>query len=273
MNNVNASAFKELQASPSKEGRFEYEIFPRFQPIVDYKKNSVECVEALARWNHPRDGVCVPEPLIAQIDNPAFALEVDRCIYSSTVRTVSMANIGVNWPWLTALNLSSERLEDPELIGEFERSCIPPASFVIEILETTSVEHASDRALGNLEDLKSLGVQIALDDFGTGFSSVHALTTLCPDIVKIPRQFVRHIHTSLKAMDIFKSLVDISKASGARVIAEGVETKEQADIATDLGCDLLQGFYFSPPLDPSKVQDFIVRTTRMSGFSCQLRLI
>jgi len=163
------------------------------------------------------------------------------------------------WPGLKVnVNVSPAQLRDPmfveNVIGIVELADINPQRIEIELTEGIVVSHP-ELARQKLEQLKEAGFTIALDDFGTGFSSIGYLRQLPFDKLKIDRCFVSDVGTSDKANALLQSLVTLGDALDLTVVAEGVETEEQAKLIHLLGCELLQGFFFAKPMPIAQLRE------------------
>jgi EAL domain-containing protein (putative c-di-GMP-specific phosphodiesterase class I) len=150
------------------------------------------------------------------------------------------------------VNLSAIELEQPDLIDTIKdvlaRTGIAPGRLVLEVTETLLVKDAV-RGVETLQQLRDLGVQLALDDFGTGYSSLSYLRNLPLDSLKIAQEFVEGLVFSEHDAAFVRLIVGLAKTIGLKVVAEGIETREQLDMLREIGCDLGQGYYFSKPMD------------------------
>jgi EAL domain-containing protein (putative c-di-GMP-specific phosphodiesterase class I) len=150
------------------------------------------------------------------------------------------------------VNLSAIELEHPDLIESIKdviaRTGIAPQRLVLEVTETLLVKDA-ERGAETVQQLRDLGVQLALDDFGTGYSSLSYLRNLPLDSLKIAREFVEGLVVSDHDAAFVRLIVGLAKTIGLKVVAEGIETREQLDMLREIGCDRGQGYYFARPLD------------------------
>jgi diguanylate cyclase (GGDEF)-like protein/PAS domain S-box-containing protein len=220
-----------------------------YQPVVDLARNEVVGCEALIRWNHPIRGLISPEVFIPIAEGSAAIVEIDRwvlheaCATAAVFRTIA--------PDLTmSVNLSARDLREDDLGAHVASALaqygIPAHALVMEVTETAALD---DAALPALERLRELGVQIAMDDFGIGYSSLAHLKRLPVTMLKIDRTFVRDVTVDDSDRAIVVSIVNIAKAFGLRVVAEGIETDEQATFVRDMGC-AGQGFRLGRPQSP-----------------------
>jgi predicted signal transduction protein with EAL and GGDEF domain len=222
-------------------------IVPYFQPIQDLKTGQVTCYEVLARWPHPERGLVPPVQFI-QIAADA------GLIGALTMNLLRRAcHEAKNWPGAPrlALNIAPVQLLDPALPQKLLKllsACgFPPARLEIEVTEEALVSDITT-AKAILSSLKNQGMRVALDDFGTGYSSLKHLSQLPFDTLKIDQSFVRSMNDNDNALVIVKAIVQLAKNLGLGLIAEGIETKEQAMVLGALGCERGQGYYLGRPL-------------------------
>jgi EAL domain-containing protein (putative c-di-GMP-specific phosphodiesterase class I) len=157
-------------------------------------------------------------------------------------------------------NLSIHHLRHPGLLGHvrsvLDASALDPSSLCLELTESVLLEDV-DRHMRTLLELRALGVRLAIDDFGTGFSSLTYLKRFPVDVVKIDRSFVAGLGTDTSDTAIVRSVVDLAHALSLQVVAEGVERPEQLEALRSLGCDLAQGYLFSPPLPAAELLSWL----------------
>jgi diguanylate cyclase (GGDEF)-like protein/PAS domain S-box-containing protein len=222
-----------------------------YQPIVDLRTGAVVGLEALARWTHPERGAVPPTSFVAVAELTGLAPQLDRWVVQralhdmAALRTAGVvpdeAYVAVN---LSACNLTDSFVFD-DLLTWAGESGMPPAQVVIEITETAIMQD-TDVAVRLLRRLREQGFRVAMDDFGTGYSSLAYLRDLPISALKIDRSFVADITEQQGALAIVASIVDLARAVGVAVVAEGVETAEQAALLGRLGCLTAQGWLWSP---------------------------
>ena len=229
-------------------GEFELE----FQPLVDLQRSEIVGCEALLRWHHPTRGIISPEIFVPIAEASSSIVEIDRwvlreaCAAAAVFRTIA--------PDLSmSVNLSARDLREDDLGGHVASALvqhgIPAHALIMEVTETAALD---DAALPALERLRALGVQIAMDDFGIGYSSLAHLKRLPITMLKIDRTFISDVTEDDSDRAIVVSIVNIAKAFGLRVVAEGIETDEQAQFVRDLGCDDGQGFRLGRAQSPAE---------------------
>jgi len=213
------------------------------QPIVA-SDGEVVASEALARWCHPRRGMLSPAKFLPAVESGGNNQMFDGHILSlALAELASEADASQIWVNLTGDSLNEalvERLEDLVMSDAVE-----PSRIVFEISEHASVD--SDCAVAAIRSIANLGFGVAIDDFGSGFSRLGAMATLPISYVKIDQQFVKTVAKDVDARRLCGAIIDLIHAIGAIAVAEGVETSQQADVLSALGCDLFQGYWFGRP--------------------------
>lgn len=228
------------------------EFIPYFQPLIDAKTGKIACAEALVRWSHPTKGILAPAAFLETAEHLGILKRIDEIVFASLSESLSyLDDAGVFLPRV-AVNVSAARLADPTFIHDIKSSGINPNRLTVEILESVYLDRIGDVVRWTIDELDELGVTIALDDFGTGHASVRGLLEIRPSILKIDRHFVQPIVENEDARSLTSSLMGIGKSLDMRVVAEGVESEQHAQIVSEMGCDYLQGFYFGKPM--SKVE-------------------
>jgi diguanylate cyclase (GGDEF)-like protein/PAS domain S-box-containing protein len=230
------------------------EFLPHYQPIFDARTSEVAGVEALARWQHPTQGLLQPAVFLAVAEELNVVNVIDEIILEKALADYRRwQSRGFSLPSVS-VNVSFRRLLDDELIRGLARLDIPRGVVSFELLESIFLDDLDDTASWNIDALRDMGIGLSIDDFGTGHASIISLLKLRPDRLKIDRQFLEQIETSLPQRNLLHSLIDIGKSLGIKVVAEGVETPAQARILADLGCDMLQGYALLRPAGASVIE-------------------
>ena len=251
------SAFKSNMGSESKE-RSELgidlqnaiandELQLHYQLQVNTATGLIEGVESLLRWQHPTKGFIPPDKFITIAEETDQISEIGDWVLDRACRDA------VLWPapYRVAVNVAGPQISDLEfpkkVLSKLLEVGLDPGRLEIEITETGII---SDMAMAThiIRQLKALGVCVAMDDFGTGYSSLSTLKSLPFDKIKVDREFVKEIETDHYSEAILKSTILLGNSLNIPVLAEGVETLEQANMLTDLGCKSLQGFLFGRPV-------------------------
>lgn len=228
-----------------------------FQPKLDAKTRMIVGAEALARWIHPVHGVLGPDAFLQIAEELNAVAAIDRVVlHESVAQLQRWKQQGFGIPSVS-VNVSMRRLSDPELIQSLDHLPIKPGELSFELLESIYLDQVDGVVSRNIEQLKARGVGIDIDDFGTGHASIASLLRLRPNQVKLDRQFVSAIEHKPEARRLVSSIIDIAESLNIGVVGEGVETPEQADVLTALGCDTLQGYAFSRPLSAAMFELFV----------------
>lgn len=228
-----------------------------YQPIVSMETGRVIGFEALARWLHPYKGFIPPTIFIPLLEKPGLIHRLGIWILKQACQQLSLWQ--QQFPGSPALsmsvNLSTSQLLQADLVSQvgeiLSNTGIAPNSLKLEITESTLIEN-HETAIAALNKLKSLGIQLYIDDFGTGYSSLARLQDLPVDALKIDRSFIQS-----KKWDVSEAIIVLALSLGLEVIAEGVETSEQMMALKALGCEQMQGYFFSRPVDSGDAKQLI----------------
>jgi diguanylate cyclase (GGDEF)-like protein len=239
------------------------ELILHYQPQVDLHSGEVIGVEALIRWNSPERGLVPPMQFIPLAEETGLIIPMGAWV----LRTACLQ--AMHWrdhghPLVMAVNISARQFQHPgfiDLVEEVLRETGLPARYLeLEITESVAMHDAS-RTTATLHALRHLGIQLSIDDFGTGFSSLAYLRRFPLDKLKIDQSFVRNLGTDEHDATIAHTVILLGQSLKLRVIAEGVETLEQLTILRRLGCQEMQGYYFSRPVPATDI-DIILREGR-----------
>lgn len=229
-----------------RDGLERGEFWVAYQPILTARTGQVTAVEALLRWNHPTRGLVSPNLFIPIAERSRFVIELGDFVLRTACREVMESGLDVS----VSVNLSAVQLLEPSIV---ERVCailaetgLPPDRLELEVTETYLVEQER-QASELLARLRAAGITTSLDDFGCGYASIGYLRSFPLDKVKIDRSYVAPIDTDADARAVLKAIVDLCRAFGKRITAEGVETPQQAEFLRQIGCDRLQGYLFARP--------------------------
>lgn len=242
------------------------EFFLLFQPQFDIHKKKLLAVEALIRWRHPRKGVILPLAFIPAAEDSGLIINLGEWVLREACKQI------VSWhseglPYIrTAVNIATQQLKQSnfaELVQSLlEEYKVPPQYLELEITENVIITHPD--VLHMLNQLKKIGVKIVLDDFGTGNSSLNYLKKAHIDGLKIDKDFISNISQSRSDEVIIEAIITMGKSLGFKVLAEGVETKKQISFLKNRACDEVQGFYYSHPISPTRLTDFLKSKKQMN---------
>lgn len=231
-----------------------------YQPQIDMQTQRVIGVEALIRWIHPTEGFISPMDFIPFAEATGQIYEIGEWVLKTACEKKREWKESNHGTLKMAINLSSKRLTQEGLVEsikkEIEEHGLSGCCVELEITETAVMDEL-DRAIEVLHELRALGVTIALDDFGTGYSSLTYLQKLPIDILKVDRDFIRSITRENEEGHIFRFVTQVAHNLGLKVVAEGVETKEQLMFLKNNGCDIAQGYYFSKPVPTHEIGNVI----------------
>lgn len=226
--------------------------------------------EALLRWDHPDRGVILPDRFIPIAEETGLVVPIGNWVLDQGCRQLSLWRQAGHNDLRVAINVSTlqfERQDWMETLSEaLRRNGIPPSALELELTETVVMKN-SERAAKRLTELRNLGVTCAIDDFGTGYSSLKYLQNLPIDTLKIDQSFVRNLHLSGDGQSgnaaIVRAIISLAQQLRLRVVAEGVETREELAALRQLGCDFVQGYLFSKPMRVDECNRFLKSQSRL----------
>jgi cyclic di-GMP phosphodiesterase Gmr len=231
----------------------QFELY--YQPKVSLSTGSVDSVEALVRWNHPERGMVSPMAFIPYAEESGLIIPLGKWVLEAAAKQAGIwKKQGLNLR--VAVNLSARQLQDPSLIDDFTHAIlvndISPSLIDLELTESCLVEDEK-QAHRLIRMFRELGAQVHLDDFGTGYSSLSQLARLPLDVLKLDGSFIKSINTDVKARALVRSMVAVGHELSLKIVAECVETEEEAAFLRAIGVDCGQGWLFGRPM---RVADF-----------------
>lgn len=231
-----------------------------YQPKVDVGSNAVVGCEALVRWRHPQHGLVGPDQFIPLMEELGLIGQLGEWVLQEACYRMRQWLEGGLPLQGMAVNLSPVQIRNHELVTEIrrilEQSGLAPALLELEITESTAMENV-EQTLAMITELRSLGVKIAIDDFGTGYSSLSQLKRLAADTLKIDRSFIQDLPADKDDCAITEAILALASNLGMQVVAEGVETEEQAVFLRQSSCRFIQGYLYSKPLPPDQFELFV----------------
>jgi diguanylate cyclase (GGDEF)-like protein/PAS domain S-box-containing protein len=240
--------------------RREVELY--YQPMIDLRSGTPTGVEALIRWRHANLGLVSPDSFIPLAEEMGLMISIGRWVLEEACRQTNVwrSQLGPDRSLVVSVNLSAKEFQHPDLsrqvAGALRRTGLNPNALTLEITESILMEDAPG-TLKTLRALKRLGVRLAIDDFGTGYSSLSYLRRFPVDTVKIDRSLVTPLRNDRRSTAIVRAVTALAHDLGMMVTAEGIETPLQRDCLRDVGCDLGQGFLFSPAVDRNTLADLL----------------
>jgi len=233
-----------------------------YQTRLDSVTREVVAMEALLRWNHPERGLVAPAEFIDVLEDMDLMHEVGEWVLrSACVQQKRWVNEGLPAVRMS-VNVSALQFQSPRFADTVARvlrqTGVVPSAIELELTESMLITRP-DQACETIDMLKALDVRISLDDFGTGYSSLGYLHRFAVDCLKIDRSFVREVDTNPRDRAVTQAIVQMARALGIGVVAEGVETPAQADFLSQIGCDELQGYLFCRPQAPEHIPPLLRR--------------
>lgn len=232
------------------------EIQAYYQPVYDAWTHEIVSAEALARWDSSQNGRMLPNQFIPALEENGYITKMDHTIYEQ-VRDFQKKRRESGKPVIhVALNLSRMDLMNPEFLKDILDNTSREEYINYEVTESAYTT-ITEKGVEFLKNLRAQGVKLLIDDFGSGMSSFSTIRDYEFDIIKLDMGFVQKIGMDRKSNNILIALIDLAHHLDMKVIAEGVETKEQADFLKNYGCDYLQGFYFSKPISRDEFEKLL----------------
>ncbi|TCS43126.1 EAL domain-containing protein [Reinekea marinisedimentorum] len=236
----------------------EFELF--LQPLVNSTDESIYGFETLLRWHHPSRGMVSPDQFIPLAEESGLIVEIGHWVMFEACRIARDWIDAGHDTFKFSVNVSSiqfERQDVYQLIKDaLEKYAVPAETLVIELTETAIMTKHSEKS-GVLQSVRKLGVKVALDDFGSGYSSLSYLRNLPVDYLKIDRQFIVESRDKSEVRSIINAIAIMAHALDLTVVAEGVEKPGEARFLNSIGCDLIQGYYYSKPVPETEALQFV----------------
>jgi len=258
---MHASAISRLKLETDLHRAYEHrEFILHYQPIVLLGTGRVVGFESLIRWNNPATGLVPPDQFIAAAERTGLIIPIGNWVLRESCRRLQILQneFGSSHPLTMSVNVSAKQFTASDLVGEvysaLRETGIRPDTLQLEITESISMGGHGDISR-ILSSLKAVGVRVAIDDFGTGYSSLSRLHHLQADVLKIDRSFVSRMTDDKDDREIVRHIITLARSLRLRVIAEGVETHEQANLLNSLGCEFGQGYLFSKPIEAEHTGD------------------
>ncbi|HAU1636994.1 TPA: EAL domain-containing protein [Legionella pneumophila] len=238
----------------------ENQLVLHYQPQFCTKTKHIVALEALLRWMHPKKGLLYPSEFLDALLCSDLLLSAGEWVLKTVcAQSVAWIKQGLR-PVSIAVNISESQFRQPNFVPMLKKiltkTNMDPCLLKLEVTEQVMIDHLDETAR-KLHEIEAHNIQIILDDFGTGYASLSYLHQLPISKLKIDKSFIKNMLTNKNAAIITKTIILLAKGLGIKSLAEGVETKEQFDILKQLGCDEIQGYYFSEPLPVEKIALFL----------------
>jgi len=234
-----------------------------YQPKFDIRPETpiLSSAEALVRWKHPELGMVSPGAFIPLFESNGLIRQLDSYVWHEAARQMQdwKARLGFTVP--VSVNMSRVDMFDPDLLENIQKLIgqfgLTPDELLLEITESAYTEDSA-QIIKTVTRLREAGFRIEMDDFGSGYSSLNMLSSLPVDALKLDMQFLRSAFREKKNTRLLDVVIDIARSLGVPTIAEGVETAEQMMALRAMGCDIVQGYYFSRPLPAAEYEKFLL---------------
>lgn len=241
-----------------KEEQFVVYYQPKFN--IQGERPVLASAEALVRWTHPELGMISPGDFIPLFETNGLILHLDRYVWTMVARQLRAWKDRYGFTIPVSVNVSRVDMFDPELLESFRQLLneyeLTTSEFLLEITESAYTQD-SNQIITKVSELRDMGFKIEMDDFGTGYSSLNMISTLPIDALKIDMRFIKDAFKENKDTRIIEVIIDIADYLKVPVIAEGVETEQQLTSLKEMGCDIVQGYYFSKAIPADEFVKFI----------------
>ncbi|MGD9774461.1 EAL domain-containing protein [Diaphorobacter sp.] len=235
------------------------ELFLVYQPQRALTTGELVGAEALLRWHHPKWGLVSPAEFIPIAEQNGTIVSIDMWVVEHAARQLRQWDDAGLPPLVMAVNVSAAQFARPQLVEDLQaimqRVGVSPQRIEVELTEAVALKNPV-LAESTLRGLHQVGFRVSLDDFGTGYSSMSYLKRYAIDTLKIDQSFVRELADEASNQAIVKAIIKMAQSLHMTTIAEGVETAEQATLLDTFGCDHMQGYWYSRPLEPAAFEDF-----------------
>ena len=270
---MNAVALQRLQVESELRRalqRDELEVY--FQPQIEVPTATVVGVEALVRWRHPERGLVPPGEFIPTAEETGLIVQLTELVLHQACTRMVALHKRTGRSLRVAVNLSGYNFFKQDVydlvIGVLDDTGLAPSLLEVELTESMLMENREE-ATETLRRLKQVGVQTSIDDFGTGYSSLSYLKSFPIQCLKIDRSFIRNLETDANDAAIVRTITAMAHSLGLKTVAEGVETPAQLEFLRQLGCEIVQGYLYSPPLPFEDLVEYLTNDTTKT--SCHLR--
>jgi len=259
---MNDRAVMRLELDNALRGALDRQEFCLFyQAKMDLESNQSQSVEALVRWRRPgHQGHVSPAEFIPILEENGLIVPLGYWVIDEACRQIALWRSSGIGDIKVAVNVSARQLSAPGLVDAVRKALathyVPAALLELELTETAVMSDVKSSSQV-MHQLKDLGVTLAVDDFGTGYSSLSYLRRLPIDTLKIDRSFVSDLENSREDAEIIRTIINMGRTLNLSLVAEGVETSGQVDFLRDCSCGMVQGYYFSKPLDPDGFAEWI----------------
>ncbi len=241
-----------------EEKQFQIHYQPKYN--IRGEKPVLNSAEALVRWKHPQLGMISPGIFIPLFEKNGLIQELDSYVWREAAAQISDWKKRLNMSVPISVNVSRIDMYDPDLVynmeGLIQEFGLKHDEFLLEVTESAYTED-SEQIIDTVKELRSHGFRIEMDDFGSGYSSLNMISTLPIDALKLDMQFIRNAFKERKDTRLLEVVIGLAESLEVPTIAEGVETAEQMFTLKSMGCDVVQGYYFSRPLPAAEFEEYL----------------
>lgn len=232
-----------------------------YQPKINLKNKKIVGAEALIRWKHPKNGIISPYEFIHVAEKTGLIVEIGDWVTMEAFKQIKRWQEMGYKDIIISINLSPIEFNQKNIIEKFkniiELTKVDPKFIEVEITESVVIENIS-QCIHLINSIKELGIKVSLDDFGTGYSSLSYLRQLPIDILKLDKSLICNLNV-FKNDALVKSIIEVSHSMDLEIVAEGIETKEDAEHLNLLQCDIGQGYYFHKPMPVNEIENLFER--------------
>lgn len=249
----------DLRQAISKD---EFELY--YQPIINIKTGEVSKIEALIRWHHPKRGLVAPDQFIPIAEQSGQIIAISEFVLNQACADLPKLKQHFRSLKRVAINCSARLFQQNNWVKDINDTLqhygVSTQDLEIEITESLFIDCRDQTIMKTLMDIRNLGISISLDDFGTGYSSLSYLKRMPVDCLKIDKSFVKDVLTHNEEKMLVAGIVNLARNFNLEVVTEGIETREQCQLLAEIGCDLVQGYYFFKPAPLEKLLEIEVET-------------
>ncbi len=238
----------------------EFELY--YQPKLNLENGKINGAEALIRWNHPTKGFISPDDFIPQVEKTHLINPLTYWVLNNSIKMLKeLQEMGLNIN--LSINLVSKNFEEPDFVEKLFKILdtykVSSKNVELEITERDIMKNDL-KTKQMINEIKKRGFKISIDDFGTGYSSLAYFTQFPADIIKIDRSFISNLHNDEDKKLVVDATIRMSHAFNRKVIAEGIEKKEELEILKELNCESIQGYYVSKPIPKEEFIKFLQKS-------------
>lgn len=228
---------------------------------IQSEKPVLRSAEALIRWKHPELGMISPGDFIPLFESNGLIQKLDHYVWAEAASQIRKWKDKFGYTLPVSVNVSRVDIYDPELekrlLDLLEENQLTTGELMLEITESAYADDAKGLT-DVVNSLRERGFKIEMDDFGTGYSSLNMITDIPIDVLKIDMKFIRNMNRDEKSLKLVELVMDVAKFLKVPAVAEGVEDESQVETLRNMGCEIIQGFYFSKPVPPEEFEEFII---------------